>query len=174
MTDVRYRLAVPADVDVLARHRVAMFRDMRAIDPSMETALYEAARAALPGVIANEEYVAWIAETTDDPSIIVGGAGVQVRPLLPRPDRSGRKLLQGIEGLIMNVFVEPEWRRRGIARTLMEEVLHWARTAGIVSLVLHASDDGRALYESMGFVPTNEMRFTGSLDTRVRLDKEGT
>jgi GNAT superfamily N-acetyltransferase len=106
--------------------------------------------------------------------MVIGGAGVQIRSLLPRPDQSGRKLLRGIEGSIMNVFVEPEWRRRGIARTLMEEVLAWARTTGIVSLVLHASEDGRALYESMGFVPTNEMRFTGSLDTRVSLDKEDT
>jgi GNAT superfamily N-acetyltransferase len=159
-------MAGPADADVIARHRVAMFHDMGAIDPMLETALYEAARKAIPAAITSAEYVAWVAETTDDPSMVIGGAGVQIRSLLPRPDQSGRK--------IMNVFVEPEWRRRGIARTLMEEVLAWARTTGIVSLVLHASEDGRALYESMGFVPTNEMRFTGSLDTRVSLDKEDT
>jgi GNAT superfamily N-acetyltransferase len=167
-------MAGPADADVIARHRVAMFHDMGAIDPMLETALYEAARKAIPAAITSAEYVAWVAETTDDPSMVIGGAGVQIRSLLPRPDQSGRKLLRGIEGSIMNVFVEPEWRRRGIARTLMEEVLAWARTTGIVSLVLHASEDGRALYESMGFVPTNEMRFTGSLDTRVSLDKEDT
>jgi hypothetical protein len=33
----------------------------------------------------------------------------------------------------------------------------------IVRLVLHASDEGRPLYESMGFEPTNEMRYTGTL-----------
>ena len=45
----------------------------------------------------------------------------------------------------------------------MDEILGWAPGAGIVRLVLHASADGRPLYEALGFVPTNEMRYTGAL-----------
>jgi hypothetical protein len=30
--------------------------------------------------------------------------------------------------------------------------------AEVRRIVLHASDDGRRLYERLGFVPTNEMR----------------
>ena len=41
----------------------------------------------------------------------------------------------------------------------MEEVLHWARGSGLETLVLHASTEGRHLYEQLGFLPTNEMRF---------------
>ena len=29
---------------------------------------------------------------------------------------------------------------------------------GITVVILHASDDGRPLYEAVGFKPTNEMR----------------
>jgi hypothetical protein len=29
--------------------------------------------------------------------------------------------------------------------------------------VLHASDDGRALYDKLGFTPTNEMRYDGDI-----------
>jgi hypothetical protein len=36
----------------------------------------------------------------------------------------------------------------------------------VARLVLHASDDGRALYESLGFVATNEMRYAGALAKR--------
>ena len=36
-----------------------------------------------------------------------------------------------------------------------------AAAHGITSLVLHASRDARGLYEKLGFVPTNEMRFAG-------------
>jgi len=32
-----------------------------------------------------------------------------------------------------------------------------------VRLVLHASTEGRALYEQLGFVATNEMRYEGDL-----------
>jgi GNAT superfamily N-acetyltransferase len=97
---------------------------------------------------------------------VVAGAGVLVRTLLPRPDTDKRTLLAGREALVMNVYVAPEFRRRGLARHLMETILEWARGAGIPRMVLHASGEGRPLYESMGFVPTNEMRYGGSLDGR--------
>ena len=63
----------------------------------------------------------------------------------------------------MNVFTERAWRRRGIAEQLMQHVIDWSRSHGIARLVLHASPDGRSLYERLGFEPTNEMRYTGEL-----------
>jgi hypothetical protein len=45
----------------------------------------------------------------------------------------------------------------------MEAILAWARATEVESLVLHASTDGRALYERLGFAATNEMRFMGDL-----------
>ena len=50
-----------------------------------------------------------------------------------------------------------------MARRLMTEILSWARAVRLESLVLHAATDGRPLYEQLGFVATNEMRFTGDL-----------
>ena len=41
----------------------------------------------------------------------------------------------------------------------MREILAWAPAHGIVRVSLHASDAGRPLYERMGFLATNEMRF---------------
>jgi GNAT superfamily N-acetyltransferase len=59
--------------------------------------------------------------------------------------------------LVVNVYTEPEYRRQGIARALMLALMEWARTTAADRVVLHASSDGRALYESLGFVATNEM-----------------
>ena len=64
---------------------------------------------------------------------------------------------------MLNVFTERAWRRRGLAKLLMEHVIAGARTAGVTTLVLHASAEGRPLYEALGFSPTNEMRYTGEL-----------
>jgi hypothetical protein len=36
--------------------------------------------------------------------------------------------------------------------------VEWCRADGFHGVVLHASDEGRPLYESMGFQTTNEMR----------------
>jgi ribosomal protein S18 acetylase RimI-like enzyme len=64
----------------------------------------------------------------------------------------------GPEAIILNVYVERDWRRRGVAEALMRAVLEALAARGISRVVLHASDDGRRLYERLGFVPTNEMR----------------
>jgi GNAT superfamily N-acetyltransferase len=50
------------------------------------------------------------------------------------------------------VLTRPEYRRQGLARRLMEEVIAIAERRGIHTLKLDATDDGRPLYESLGFV----------------------
>jgi GNAT superfamily N-acetyltransferase len=58
----------------------------------------------------------------------------------------------------LNVYTEPAHRRRGLARRLMHEMLGWCRARRVARVVLHASDDGAALYASLGFLrKTNEM-----------------
>ena len=155
----RIRRATVADATLLADQRVAMFRGMNRTTSETEPRLREACIRYLTEALGNGEYVSWIAEGVDGSPNPLGGAGVQMRPLFPRPDPSGRALLVGREGLILSVYVAPQYRRRGIARGLMETIIAWAPGAGIVRLVLHASDDGRALYEQLGFKASNEMLF---------------
>ena len=60
--------------------------------------------------------------------------------------------------MILNMYTEPEFRRRGLARMLMEKMIAWCREQGYNTVSLHASDKGRPLYEALGFRPTNELR----------------
>ena len=55
------------------------------------------------------------------------------------------------------VFVKPEYRRQGIARRLMRLAIDWSRSNGCVRVFLRTSEDGRSLYESMGFKAGREM-----------------
>jgi GNAT superfamily N-acetyltransferase len=87
----------------------------------------------------------------------------EVRKLLPRPLPGAVGIRLGPEAIVVNVFTERGWRRRGIAERLITHVIDWARSHGIARLVLHASPEGRPLYERLGFEPTNEMRFMGEL-----------
>lgn len=59
---------------------------------------------------------------------------------------------------MLNVYVEPAWRRRGVAAALMRTLLEVLAERRIRRVVLHASEEGRRLYERLGFVQTNEMR----------------
>jgi GNAT superfamily N-acetyltransferase len=55
------------------------------------------------------------------------------------------------------VYVRPAYRRRGIGRELTEAAIAWAREHGCYSVRLRASEDGRPLYEGLGFEPMPEM-----------------
>jgi len=61
-------------------------------------------------------------------------------------------------GNILNVYTAEKFRRRGLARQLMDVEMQWCRENHVDTIILHASPDGRRLYESMGFTATNEMR----------------
>jgi GNAT superfamily N-acetyltransferase len=59
---------------------------------------------------------------------------------------------------VLNVYTEKAHRGHGLARRLMETVLDFCEARGLNIIVLHASQFGQPLYESMGFTLTNEMR----------------
>ncbi len=58
----------------------------------------------------------------------------------------------GRTGTVLNVYTRPAWRRRGMARALMEAMLDDAREMGLSVVELKATDDGRPLYLKVGFV----------------------
>ena len=147
----RLRVATPGDAMAIARHRVSMFRDMGMLVGHDATALETGSQAHLATALADGTYLGWLIEYDD---VVVAGAGVVVRPLLPRPDSPHG----GEDVEVLNVYTDPAHRRRGLARRLVEHVLSWARARGLRRISLHASDEGRPLYKQLGFVPTNEMR----------------
>lgn len=149
------RPAVAADIPLIARHRAAMFRDMGKLALQQRAVLERETVAYLASALPRGEYLAWIAE--DSGAAIVGGAGAQLRPLLPRPRPDSDDLELGPEAIVLNVYVEPDWRRRGVAAALLRALLDALDARGIRRVVLHASKEGRRLYERLGFVPTNEM-----------------
>jgi GNAT superfamily N-acetyltransferase len=159
---VRIRRATVNDVGSLARHRAEMFRAMGQLAAAAYDPLMHEAERYFTLAIPTGEYVGWVAAPADEMDTVVAGAGVQLRPILPRPDHKGQ-LLVGQQGLVLNVFTEVPWRKRGIAEELMQHVMAWAREHRLASLVLHASAEGRHLYEKLGFAGTNEMQFMGDL-----------
>ena len=156
LPDIRVRRATLADVAALARHRVGMYRDMGHIPESDEARFLDASAAYFRSALASGEYLAWLAVTTTPPEEIVSGAGLIVRPMIPRPGTAG-----GIEvrdAQVVNVYTEVAWRRRGLAALVMRHLLDYTSANKLKRVSLHASDDGRPLYASLGSEPTNEMR----------------
>jgi len=144
---------------------------MGQVTPEAYDALVAVAEARLRETLASGEYVAWLALAPDGDRVI-GGAGAQRRLAFPHPDRFEDGTVgigEGRHAIVLNVYTEPEWRRRGVAEALMREVIRWAREQRLDRLVLHASEQGRPLYQRLGFAATNEMRFQGPLGGGRRL-----
>ena len=162
MTGYTIRRTTPGDAAVVAQHRVSMFRDMGEVPTqALAAELFEASQAALAALLREGSYVGWLAVAAHDE--VLGGAGVHIKPTLPRITHEGL-VAAGPLPLAVNVYTEPGSRRRGIARALMQAMMQWAKIQGFDRLLLHASDGGRPLYRSLGFAPTNEMRW--SIDGR--------
>ncbi len=154
------RRATAQDADIISWHRARMFQDMGDVLGDAFEILRAKARTRLEHWIDNRNYIGWLAAPADKPEMIVAGAGVQLQPILPRPlDIS--TIGESRQGTIVNVFTEPQWRQRGIAGLLIKEIIIWSKNEQIDRLVLHASDEGRSIYERLGFITSNEMRFMG-------------
>lgn len=159
------RRGTAEDARVLARHRAEMWRDMGKLPDDVYPDVVRDATVFFARAVPAGQYHAWLAAPADRPDELVAGAGILLRPIIPtiRRRRGRMETSTAPQGLVVNVFTERPWRRRGVARLLMTHVIEGARALGVSSLVLHASAEGRPLYESLGFERTWEMRFEGEL-----------
>jgi len=145
------RPAIPQDFETVLHHRRRMFEDMGFTDPPALEAMLASATPLLRRGLTDGTYRGWLVETPEE-GIVAGGGVIilefQSHPMDPVPRRAW----------VVNMFTEPGHRRRGLARRLMQAMLAWCRAEGMRFVYLHTSDEGRPLYEGIGFEATNEMR----------------
>jgi len=153
---ITIRAATDADLETILDHRLAM---LDAVFPAASDGRERADPATLRDLNRawivrhlNLDFLVWIAELDGSPA---ASAAIQWFDHPPAPlNPIGR------EAYILNVYTEPSARRLGLARRLMERLLAEARAAGVRRIWLRASDEGRPLYESMGFGPRNYLELT--------------
>jgi GNAT superfamily N-acetyltransferase len=148
--EIRIRRAAVEDLKHLVHHRLAMFEEMGYRDALVLRGVEKAAMGYFREALRVGTYVGWLAEGHGR---VVAGGGVVLAewPGFPGENHAER-------AWILNMYTEPEARRQGIAKRILEATIEWCRERGLSTVSLHASDAGRPLYASMGFRPTNEMR----------------
>lgn len=76
---------------------------------------------------------------------------------LPSPDNPGGKC-----AYLMNIYVREEYRNKGIAHRIVRRLLDLAAERGCDKIYLETTDDGRPLYQSLGFRDMTDMMIYGT------------
>lgn len=148
---IALRRATLEDAETIALHRRLMFLDMGYHDDALLDAMVEKFLPWIKAKMGAGDYLGWLAVSAG--GIVVGGAGLWLMDWPPHMVGSGTR-----RGNILNVYTQPEFRHKGLARRLVEAALHCCKTNEVDLVILHASQEGRRLYESLGFLAGNEMR----------------
>lgn len=149
--EISYRIATVADVDTLERLRWEMETERHPEIQADFAAYVEAARSAIREEVAAGRHIAFLAEAEGRP---VACAILIWWTMLPTLTDLQRK-----RGYVSSVYTAPAYRRRGVARRLMEQLMAHAHEVGMQRLVLWASEMGRPLYLDLGFVPSRGLEW---------------
>ncbi len=141
-----------SDLDLICRHREEMFRASNAPGRSDESlrAMTASFRVWIEPRLGGGSYFGYIVE---EDGAAVAGIGLMIidwppHPLHPNEDK---------RGYVLNVFVEPSHRRRGLAKMLTALGEAELARRGVSFAILHATRMGRPLYEQAGWTQTAEM-----------------
>ncbi len=93
--------------------------------------------------ISNKNLVVWLATENE---YIIGTAGVCFFQYPPSFSNITGKI-----AYITNVYTRNEYRKQGIATRLLELIMEEVKNEGCKFVRLHASSQGKKLYEKMGF-----------------------
>jgi ribosomal protein S18 acetylase RimI-like enzyme len=154
------RTATPDDASLIAAHRKAMFVSMHISDEATLEAMRESCEPWIKRMMYADKYLGWI---MSDGALPAASAGLLILDWPPHPlDPAGEQ-----RAYLLNVFVEPEFRRRGLAHELVGLCLAEADRRSIRVVTLHASDAGRPIYEGLGFHASNEMLYAKPSEGRI-------
>lgn len=144
---MKIRRASKDDSKWILHHRVEMFKDMG----ESEKFLNETIRLT-------EQYLEedWTKDyqyfLVEDEARVIGGCGISTFRVPPKHSQPA-----GVYAYLSNMFIEPEYRRKGVGKLLVNYVSDFCKEEQIGLLFLHASDKGLSLYKSLGFTSSEKL-----------------
>ncbi len=149
---IQVREASSQEDCLIAKHFYQLWRDNDVPADSIKSDWLETILQFIDRARQDLFYKAFVAEVD---GAVVGSASCQLfaglYPLALADDY--RKY-----GYIWGVYVEPPYRKQGIAKQLTNEAIAHLQAIGCTRVILHASPSGKPVYSSLGFSESNEMR----------------
>lgn len=92
----------------------------------------------------NKDLHFWFAEVENEAA---AAGAVSIWNKLPVKAGSNSKV-----AYFSNMYTCPEYRKRGIASSLMKHILGFLKEEGVQKAMLHALEDGKGVYKKLGFI----------------------
>lgn len=151
-----YKKADLSDIDLLTKTRIEVLRAANGLAPDADMSVVEReTRQYCEDCLADGSHVAYLVFDGDK---WIGTGGIsfyRVMPIYRNPI--------GWKAYVMNMYTDPDYRRRGIAYRTLDLLVREARERGISFITLEATKMGRPLYERYGFEAMgNEMKLPAS------------
>lgn len=162
---IQFRKATESDIDSLVNMRMALLAEVAETSPT-DSKLREALTRYFSETLPDGQFSAYLADVDGD---VVGVSGL-VYQRNPPSARSPN----GIEAYVMNMYTRPEWRGRGIAARLLNQLIELARLKGCWRVRLHAVSQAVPIYVRANFIATqNEMQLDMSSNNKDRVEPAG-
>jgi GNAT superfamily N-acetyltransferase len=148
---VHIRQSTLQEDPVIAKHFYQMWRDLDVPVGAIEPDWLNISLQYMQQARRDLQYQAFVAEADGQ---IVGSASCQIfaglYPLILKPE-------QRHYGYIWGVYVEPAYRKQGIATQLTQGTIDYLRSCGCTRAILNASPVGKPVYDRLGFTTSNAM-----------------
>jgi GNAT superfamily N-acetyltransferase len=140
--ELRPRRATSEDAAEIVRLRRLMFESMDVVDG--DAGWMAAAEEHLRRALAGGDLVGAV---VDAAAGVMAACGViELQQRIPSPMNPS-----GASAYISTMSTDLDWRRRGLARAVLTELLLEARRRGVRRVELHATPAGAPLYRAVGF-----------------------
>lgn len=143
---IEYRMAAQQDKELLMNSRLEMLREVNALPETYEFDA-EFIRESRE-YFENGQQITILAQ---ERGIVIGCATLCYLRMMPTFSHP-----TGKRAHLMNVYVREQYRRQGIAAKMVEMLIREATARGVTEISLDATQQGRLLYERMGFAASEE------------------
>lgn len=144
-TEFVYKRAGLKDIDLLVKTRIEVLRAANRLDRDTEMPFVEQqSREYYEEYLQTETHIAYL---VFDGERFIGAGGISFFRVMPTYHNP-----TGWKAYIMNMYTNPDYRRKGIACHMLELLIEEANNKGVKHISLEATDMGRPLYERYGFV----------------------
>jgi GNAT superfamily N-acetyltransferase len=139
-----------SDIELVCDHRYRMFMEAGHKLEVLEL-MTEHFRPWLERALADGLYFGAVFEMDSNPVASIGLMKIEWPPHPFHPEEEEGR------GYVLNLFVEPAHRRKGIATSLMNHADEEFSRRGLHYRILHPTKMARAMYEDAGWSQSSEM-----------------